>query len=156
MKARLDLIESRLKRTVIKAPFKGFILSGDLSQRMGASVDKGEVLFEVAPLDDYRIILEVNERNIADIKEGQRGQMIISALPNEKFAFVIEKITPISSAKEGLNYFEVEARPESVSERFRPGMEGVGKIYVDRRKLISIWTRNMWEWFILWKWSWWP
>ncbi|MBN2061919.1 MAG: HlyD family efflux transporter periplasmic adaptor subunit [Deltaproteobacteria bacterium] len=155
-KARLELMESRLERTVIQAPFKGLVLSGDLSQRLGGSVEKGEVLFEVAPLEEYRVILEVDERRIADVKKGQKGQIILSALPNDKFAFVIEKVTPISNAKEGLNYFRVEARPETISERFRPGMEGVGKIHVDRRKLISIWTRNLREWLILWKWSWLP
>ena len=65
----------------------------------------------MAPLDDYRIILEVDERGIDDVKKGQRGQMILSALPNKKFGFVIEKLIPISNAKEGRNYFKVEARP---------------------------------------------
>lgn len=155
-KSRLDLAESRLNRTVITAPFKGLVISGDLSQRLGGSVEKGEVLFEVAPLDDYRVILEVDERRIVDVKMGQQGRIILSALPNEKFGFVVEKITPISNAKEGLNYFRVEARPLKISKRFRPGMEGVGKIHVERRRLISIWTQNVREWFTVWKWSWWP
>ena len=154
--ARLDLVESQLERTRIVAPFKGIILSGDLSQRLGGAVQKGEVLFEIAPLETYRVILQVDERRIADIREGQQGHMILSALPNEHFEFVVEKITPITTAKEGLNYFRVEARLKTSSDRLRPGMEGVGKIKVDRRKLIAIWTRDIREWLRLWIWSWWP
>jgi multidrug resistance efflux pump len=154
--AKLSLVESQLERTQISAPFKGIVLSGDLSQRLGGSVEKGEVLFEVAPLDVYRIILQVDEHRIADVKVGQRGSMILSSLPNEYFDFVVEKITPLTTAKEGLNYFRVEARLDRVSESLRPGMEGVGKISVDQRKLISIWTRGLKDWLRLKIWSWWP
>ncbi len=154
--ARLELTESQLERTVLRSPFKGLVLNGDLSQRLGGSVSKGEILFEVAPLDKYRIILEVDERRIADVSAGQKGQMILSALPNESVEFVIEKITPITKAEEGLNYFRVEAVPSGVPDRMRPGMEGIGKIYVDRRNLFSIWTRNMREWFKIKAWEYLP
>lgn len=154
--ARLELTESQLKRTVITAPFKGLVLSGDLSQRLGGAASKGEILFEIAPLDRYRIILEVDERRITDLSVGQQGVMIISALPDDKIDFTVEKITPITMAKEGLNYFRVEAVPSVVVDRLRPGMEGVGKIYVDRRNLFSIWTRNMREWFKLKAWEYLP
>ncbi len=154
--ARLNLVESQLERTRIIAPFRGIVLSGDLSQRLGGSTEKGEILFEVAPLDEYRIILEVDERRIADVKVGQRGHMILSALPHDRFDFVINRVTPISTAEEGLNFFRVEARPETISERLRPGMTGIGKIYVGRQKLIYVWTRDLREWLRIWVWSWWP
>lgn len=154
--ARLNLTESQLKRTTLVAPFKGIVLSGDLSQRLGGAIGKGEVLFEIAPLDEYRIILEVDERRITDVSVGQQGWMILSALPNEKMGFIVEKITPITTAREGLNYFRVEAKPSTVIDRLRPGMEGIGKIYVDRKNLFSIWTRNMREWFKLKAWEYWP
>jgi multidrug resistance efflux pump len=154
--AQLNLVESQLERTRITAPFRGIVLSGDLSQRLGGSAEKGEVLFEVAPLDAYRVILKVDERRIADIRTGQHGYMILSALPHDRFDFVIDRITPIAMAEEGLNYFRVEATPETVTERIRPGMTGIGKIYVERQKLIYIWTRDIREWLRMWIWSWWP
>jgi multidrug resistance efflux pump len=154
--AQFDLAENRIEKARILAPFRGIVLTGDLSQRLGGSTEKGEVLFEVAPLDAYRIILEVDERRIADIKEGQRGHMILSALPRDRFDFLVERITPISVAKEGLNFFRVEAVPEDISERLRPGMTGIGKIYVGREKLFYVWTRELREWLRLWVWSWWP
>jgi hypothetical protein len=154
--AQLEMVKSQIERTRITAPFRGIVLSGDLSQRLGGSAEKGEVLFEIAPLDSYRIILEIDERNIADIKTGQAGHMILSSLPRERFEFIVEKITPISTAKDGMNYFRVEAGPKEISERLRPGMTGVGKIYVGRLKLIDVWTRDMRDWLRLKVWSWWP
>lgn len=154
--AQLRLVEGQLDRTRILAPFQGIVLSGDLRQRLGGAVEKGEVLFEVAPLDAYRIILEVDERRIADVGKGQRGTMVLAALPHDRFDFVVDKITPIATAREGRNHFRVEARPITLSERFRPGMEGVGKIHVDRRNHFSIWTRDFREWVQLGLWRWLP
>jgi multidrug efflux pump subunit AcrA (membrane-fusion protein) len=154
--AQLELVESELKRTRITAPFKGIVLSGDLSQRLGGSTEKGEVLFEIAPLESYRIILEIDERHIADVKPGQQGRVILSSLSDEGFGFVVEKITPISNAKEGKNYFRVEAALKDASERLRPGMTGVGKIYVGRRKLIDVLTGDLRDWVRLKVWSWRP
>ena len=153
--ARLDLVESQLERTRITAPFKGIVISGDLSQRLGGSVEKGEILFEVSPMDAYRVILEIDERRIADVMTGQRGHIILSALPYDKFDIEVAKITSISTPKEGRNYFRIEAMPENISASLRPGMEGIGKIRVDRRNLFSIWTKDLREWLRLKLWHWW-
>ena len=153
--AQLDLTEIKLQRINIRAPFDGVLLSGDLSQKLGSVIEQGEVLFEIAPLTGYRLILQVNESEIAHVKEGQRGVLVLSALP-DSFGFAVRKITPISAAIEGKNSFRVEANLDKVSGKFRPGMEGIGKISVDRRKLISIWTLKLRNWLRLWVWSWWP
>jgi hypothetical protein len=77
-------------------------------------------------------------------------------MPGEAFAFVVAKITPVSIAKEGRNYFRVEGRLDQVSPHLRPGMEGIGKITVDRRKLIWVWTHEAVNWLRLQLWRWWP
>lgn len=154
--AQIELIESQLGRTRIVAPFDAIVLKGDLTQRLGAMVEQGEVLFEVAPLDAYRVILEVDESRIADVQLQQKGVLVLTSLPDAKFNFTVEKVTPVSTAQDGGNFFRVEAQLAETELRLRPGMEGVGKIGVDRRKLISIWTRSMLEWLRLWFWKWWP
>ena len=154
--AQLDLVQSQLKRTTLAAPFAGIVVSGDLSQRIDGSVEQGEVLFELAPLNSYRVILQVDEYRIAEVRKGQRGALVLPALMDRNFAFEIEKITPISSQKEGKNYFRVEAKLIKTSDVLRPGMEGIGKISVDRRRLISIWTRDLTDWIRMKVWYWWP
>ena len=154
--AQLSLLNEQLARTRMVAPFHGIVMKGDLSQSLGAPVERGQVLFEVAPLESYRVIVEVDERDITDIAVGQRGELILPSMPGDLFPLVIDKITPVSTAKEGRNYFRVEARLENGSERLRPGMGGVGKISIDRRKLIWIWTHEAIDWLRLKLWAWWP
>jgi hypothetical protein len=43
-----------------------------------------------------------------------------------------------------------------VSERLRPGMEGVGKVAIGERRLIWIWTHKLIDWVRLAFWSWMP
>ena len=65
-------------------------------------------------------------------------------------------ITPVLTAKEGRNYFRVEAQVQKVSNRLRPGMEGVGKVEIGKRRLIWIWTHEMVYWVRLKLWFWLP
>jgi len=154
--AELALVEDHLSRTEILAQFDGFVVTGDLSQSIGAPVERGQVLFEVAPLDVYRIILQLDERDMANISVGQAGHIALSAFPSEPMPFTINKITPVSIAKEGRNYFRVEAALEREAANLRPGMEGISKVKVDRRLLLWIWTHEALDWARLLLWSWWP
>lgn len=154
--AQIALIDEQLVRAKIVAPFDGVVMSGDLSQLLGAPTERGQVLFEMAPLDAYRVIVQVDERDINNVAVGQVSVLLLPSMSGESFPFEITKITPVSTAKEGRNYFRVEGSLTESSDRLRPGMEGIGKITVDRRKLIWIWTHEMGDWCRLQFWRWMP
>jgi RND family efflux transporter MFP subunit len=152
--AQIRLIDEKLSRAKLLAPFDGLVVSGDLSQSIGAAKQRGAVLFEIAPLDSYRVILEVDESQVSDVKPGQHGQLLTTSLLDEPLDFVINKITPVAEASG--NSFRVEARVESASARLRPGMEGVGKIDIETRRLIWVWSRALRDWWRLSTWRWLP
>lgn len=154
--SEVALLDDQLAHTRVVAPFDGIVVTGDLSQSLGSPVEKGKVLYEVAPLDHYRIVLEVDERDIADVQVGQRGQLLLSAFPTETIDLAVEKVTPVSTAREGRNFFRVEAALDRPHARLQPGMEGAGKIEVDRRRLVWIWTHQVIDWIRLAVWSWMP
>ncbi len=154
--AQIALLDEQLARVKLTSPFDGIVVSGDLSQSVGASVTRGEELFQIAPLDAYRVILEVDEGDIADLAAGQAGSLLLSSIPEDPLAFTVERITPVAEAREGRNYFRVEARLDRVSERLRPGMEGIAKTRVEERLLIWIWTRKFLDWLRLSLWTWMP
>jgi len=155
-KAQVALLNEQIARTKIAAPFDGVIVTGDLSQSLGAPVQRGQVLFQMAPLDSYRVILQVDERDIASVVIGQRGQLVLSGSPNEPLPFEVRRITPVSTTAEGRNYFRVEAQLDGAPERLRPGLEGVGKIEVDQQLLVWIWTHQAVDWMRLKIWNWLP
>jgi multidrug efflux pump subunit AcrA (membrane-fusion protein) len=141
----------------VTAPFDGVLVSGDLTQALGAPLERGQVLFEIAPLDAYRIVLQVDEHKVADVALGQRGELVLSSMPNQRYPFAVKTITPVSAAKEGRNYFRIEARLDAVAgSSLRPGMEGIAKISVEDRHLVWIWTRDLVNWIRLKVWAWTP
>jgi RND family efflux transporter MFP subunit len=155
--AQIELIEEQLARTRVTAPFDAVIVTGDLSQSLGAPVERGDVLFQVAPLDSYRVILKVDERDVSDVNVGQIGTLVLSSHPNEKLMIEVTKVTPVAIAAEGTNYFVIEAQfSEGPSQLLRPGMEGVGKVNIEPRRLIWIWTYKIVHWVRMFVWSWWP
>lgn len=153
-RAQMDLLAEQLARASITAPLDGIVVSGDLSQALGSAVKRGQTLFEVAPLNAYRVILEVDESDITGIEEGHRGELMLTALPGQVFPLVITHLTPVTSSREGRSFFRVEANVEQVSDKLRPGMEGIGKIAIGQRKLIWQWTHKMVDWLRLSVWSW--
>jgi RND family efflux transporter MFP subunit len=154
--AQLALVEGKLARAQIRAPFRGIVVSGDLSQQLGAPVETGKVLFEVAPLDGYRVVLQVDERDLRYVAQGQGGQLVLTGLSGQAFPVAVSKITPVASAQDGRNVFRVEAAVTDPAARLRPGMEGVAKLSVEETSLVWIWTRSLVDWVRISLWTWLP
>jgi RND family efflux transporter MFP subunit len=151
--AQLQLVEQQLKRTTLVAPFSGLVVKGDLSQSLGSPIERGEVLYEVAPMNNYRVILKVDDRDIGLVAPDQKGQLKLSGLPNQAIDIIIKRLTPVATSGEGRNYFRVEAIMSNQSDLMRPGMEGVAKIEIGSKKLLWIWTRRLVEWLQLFTWN---
>jgi multidrug efflux pump subunit AcrA (membrane-fusion protein) len=132
------------------------VISGDLSQSIGAPVRRGDTLFELAPLNDYRVELAVPEQQVASVQPGQHGSLVVASLPDQSFGFTVERTTPVASSHDGRMVFQVDAKLDDQSHRLRPGMEGVGKIDAGRARLVWIWTRSLLDWARLAAWQWLP
>ena len=155
--AQLALAEERLSRATLVAPFDGVVVSGDLSQQLGSPVETGRLLFEVAPLQGYRVMMQVDDREIARLQTGQRGVVVLSGMPQHRLPITVRRIAPVATQQDGQNLFTVEAVIDgSVPAGLRPGMEGVGKVAIGERSLLWIWTHGFVDWLRLSLWRWLP
>lgn len=154
--AQYALMTDRISRVQVTAPFDGVIISGDLSQLIGSPVELGKQLFEIAPLESYRVVLQVDETEMRHVAVGQQGQLMISGIVGDPIPLNVSKITPMATARDGHNFFRVEANLERVPAHLRPGMEGVGKISVGDRRLWWVLTHSTADWMRLTLWNWLP
>jgi Barrel-sandwich domain of CusB or HlyD membrane-fusion/GAF domain len=154
--SQLALAEEKLSRARILAPFDGIVVSGDLSQMLGSPVERGKLLFEIAPLNSYRLIIHVDERDVRYVAMGQSGTIAFAGVPWTPLRMILSKITPVTVAEEGRNSFRIEARLTEPSANLRPGMEGVAKIETGQRSMVWIWTRAVVEWLRLVAWKYLP
>ena len=158
--AQQALVEEKLRRSHIVAPMDGVIVSGDLSQQIGSPMEQGKKLFEISPLDRYRVILQVEEHDIRQVQAGQPGLLRMTGLAHQPIDFNVSKITPVASTDEGKNVFRVEAElrpaPGQALPDLRPGMEGVGKITTAEQPLGWILGHKLLDWLRLQLWNWMP
>ncbi|MGB5614103.1 MAG: HlyD family efflux transporter periplasmic adaptor subunit, partial [Sedimenticolaceae bacterium] len=155
-RAGLALIEDKLARTELRAPLDGLVISGDWSRSLGVPVSRGELLFEIAPLDDYRLAIQVSDREIAGLAAGQQGELILSALPRQPLHLSVTDITTLAAEEPGEPTFRVEAELAGDAPELRPGMEGVAKITVGEHRRWWIWTHALTDWLRLQFWRWLP
>ena len=153
--AQLDLVDTRLQRGRLVAPFDGLVVQGDLSQQLGAPVRQGDALMTLAPGDRFRIIVEVDERDIAQVRVGQTGTLALTALPWQTLPLRVARISPVAKAVEGRNVFEVEAALPDRPADLRPGLQGHAQIDAGRAANGWRWTRRLVETARLALWAWW-
>lgn len=151
--AQLALIDNQLDRLALKTPFDGIVVAGDLSQSLGAPVKRGDVLFEVARAGHYELLLEIDERDIADVTAGQAGRVLLSSLPRQPLRFRVELVTPVARTIDGRHFFEVRASLTDTIAELSPGMTGVANVDVEWRSLGWIWFHRAWHWlrFLSWR-----
>ena len=153
--AELELVELKLERSQIKAPLSGIIVSGDLSQSLGIPLKRGEELFKIAPLDSYRVMLQVDERAIADVQVGQTGHLRLAGYPHLEHTLKVKRILPMTTTFEGSYLFSIEAELLERDEYLRPGLQGVAKIDAGKRSLLWLATHRVIDWLKLQLWRWW-
>jgi multidrug efflux pump subunit AcrA (membrane-fusion protein) len=146
------LIEEKLDRTELRAPLDGLVISGDWSRSLGVPVSRGDLMFQIAPLDRYRVAVQVSDRDIAGFDIGQQGELILSALPRAPIAFHVAAISALAADEVAEPAFRVEGTLETRPDGLRPGMQGVAKITLGERPRWWVWTHGLTDWLRLQLW----
>ncbi|MDH3989131.1 MAG: efflux RND transporter periplasmic adaptor subunit [Gammaproteobacteria bacterium] len=116
--ARLRSAESRLSKTVIRAPFDGFI--GLRRINVGDYATIGQELVNVVRLDPLRVDFSVPETLLSRIQPGQKISVTVGAFRGEVFEGEVTAIDPqIDVAGHSM---AVRARLPNPDLRLRPGL----------------------------------
>lgn len=81
--AQISTLETRLDRLVVRAPTDGVVLTEEIERLPGRLVRQGEILFEVAEIDDWRVQLFVGEQDVYEIEAGDPAKIEIIAFQSE-------------------------------------------------------------------------
>ncbi|MBW1699847.1 MAG: HlyD family efflux transporter periplasmic adaptor subunit [Deltaproteobacteria bacterium] len=144
--AEIRLLEQNIGQAKLVAPITGWIISEDLRRQIGAPIEKGKILFEIASIESLRAELYVPEEFIADVKKGQKGELASVGHPEQRIGFIVERINPMADVVNHRNVFKVRARLLEQRQWMRPGMEGIAKITAGRKRYIWIASRRLVNW----------
>lgn len=145
--AQIDLLEFKLEHVKLTSPIDGVVLTGDLERAHGMPVQRGQVLFEVAPLDEMVLEVAVPDADAAYVEPDQQGEFSLQARPEQTIDFAVKRIRPQAEVRDEKNTFVIEADVTNDERWLRPGMEGTAKIGIDDRPIGWILTRGIVNWF---------
>lgn len=144
--AKLQVLDYRLARTEIRAPFTGVIVEGDLKERLSSPTQVGEVLMRIVEIKDTYAELQVDERDIHFLEKGMDGEMAFTSRPEEKFGVALAQYEPVAVIKETGTYFRVRVNvSETPKDWWRPGMSGVCKVEIGKRSVAWVYFHRTWE-----------
>lgn len=152
--AGLDKLKLRLKHAEIKAQEDGIVVEADTQKLLGTPVSKGDLLMKVARIESMYFRIKISERDIKEIKKGASGRVLLLSRPDDVIPVIVEKTIPMAEVdpREG-NVFILKARVEEDPRQWwRPGMSGVAKIEVGKRRIAWILTHRIVDFFRMFFW----
>ena len=142
-KARVDLKEARMNLAYadIRAPISGVVMLRQVE--VGDMVHPNQEVFAVADLEPLLVRIQVPEKRMHQIREGQEARIIIDSLPDRRFAGKVRMISPLVGRDSGTVKVTLEV-PEKLGH-LKPGMfarveiiteQHIGALIIPKKALI--------------------
>jgi len=116
--AALALVEARLAKTAIKAPFSGVI--GLRSVSVGDYVKEGADIVNLESIDPLKVDFRVPEVYMRQIKAGQALEVTLDAYPGKTFEGRVFAVNPLLDAAG--RAVVIRAQVKNADASLRPGM----------------------------------
>jgi len=114
-------------RVPVRSPIAGTVLTANVS--VGERVDPGQSLFHVGDLDEIWLMLDVYERDLAAVREGQTVRFSVEAYPDQVFEGPVAQVG---------DWIEPDARTVEVrvvvpnpDHKLKPNMFATAELSVD-------------------------
>ena len=130
----LAIIEERLTKTEVRAPFDCTVLTRPVSIGQAVSgsggFNSGTEVLTIADLNSMIINAQVNQADVPRLKVGQPVEVTIEAVPGLIATGVVERISPQASIKNNIKGYPARVVLKNVDPRVLPGMTASVKIPV--------------------------
>ena len=98
-KANLLVAQARLDHTVIRSPADGTLIARAVE--VGDTVQPGKQLMALAPVGETQVVVQIDEKNLAQLAIGQKAMGSADAFPGQRFAAEVFYINPGIDSQRG-------------------------------------------------------
>jgi multidrug efflux pump subunit AcrA (membrane-fusion protein) len=130
-RASLASVERRIEEAVIRAPADGFVLRGEVRDRVGAHVPSGASLVEFVPNGSLRLLLEIHEHDVLHVGAGAPVEFRPNARPDLTLALAVDRVRPAAEMRSAESVFIAEVALDRVEPWMLAGVEGVARVSGD-------------------------
>src|SRR2546423_2297077 len=130
----LAIIEERLTKTEVRAPFDCTILTRPVSIGQAVSgsggFNSGTEVLTIADLNSMVINAQVNQADVPRLKADQTVEVTVEAVPGLRITGIVERLSPQATIRNNIKGYPARIVLKNVDERVRPGMTANVKIPV--------------------------
>ncbi len=94
---KLNLIEDRITKSTIVAPFDGFVAAEFIE--VGAWINRGDPIVEVIQIDEVEIQAPVTAEAVVSLRLGDVVRVEFPELPEELLTGTIDRIVPVAASR---------------------------------------------------------
>lgn len=123
--------QTNLGYATITSPIDGVVLSKSVEegQTVASSFSTPELFVIAQDLTDMRVIADIDEADIGDVKEGQRVTFTVDAFPDDVFNGSITQVRQQATTESNVVTYEVVISAPNKDMKLKPGLTANVTIY---------------------------
>jgi GAF domain-containing protein/biotin carboxyl carrier protein len=152
LRREVALLDQELALTTVRAPVAGTVLTPRVEERVGSSLNEGDLLLQLGRTDSLELELGVEQRDILRVRSGQAVRLRLDALPQRTFEGAVTSVAllPITGP-DGVHY-QVRAVVPNTAGLLRPEMAAHARVLTDPASAATRILRGPVRWVRL---AWW-
>lgn len=136
--AALALARSQLENATITAPVSGVVAA--VPVQVGQTVSPGVPVATIVSMDRVKIKLNVPEKDVVHLKEGQEVKVRVASLKGKEFTGKLASLAPAADAR--TRSFLGEVTLENSGYELKPGMFAEVELATETRKGVVVVPQN--------------
>jgi len=132
--------QTNLGYATITSPIDGVVLSKSVEegQTVAASFNTPELFTIAQDLTDMRVIADIDEADIGDIRVGERVEFTVDAYPDDTFQGSVTQVRQVATTESNVVTYEVVISAPNADLKLKPGLTANVTIYT--RELNNVLT----------------
>jgi putative peptide zinc metalloprotease protein len=158
IEAQRVYLREQLELVRVVSPISGVITTPKLKEKLGQHMNKGDLIAQVHQLHSVTAEIPISEKEIADVRVGERLVLKARAYPEHSFYGQVTAIAPTATKDDngsGVHTILVTTTIDNAAFLLKPEMTGNAKVLCGRRRIVDLMTRRFARYIRVEFWSWW-
>ncbi|MEO8089712.1 MAG: GAF domain-containing protein [Gemmatimonadales bacterium] len=155
LRQELQLLDEEIGLTSMRAPIAGTVLTPHLQERVGASLEEGDLLLTVGRIDSLELEFGVDQRDVSRVRPGQQIRLRVDALPQRTFAGRVTSVGQLPADSGPVVHYPVRASVSNEDGILKPQMAAHARVLTDPASAIDRLVRAPARWLRLFWWKLW-
>jgi multidrug efflux pump subunit AcrA (membrane-fusion protein) len=151
LRQELALLDEQLGYTTVRAPVAGVVLTPHVNEKVGESLDEGDLLLTIGRTDTLELEFGVDQQDIGRVQQGQEVRLRVDALPQRTFVGRVTSIGQLPADSGAAVHYPVRASVANPNGVLKPQMAAYARVLtapasaMDRLlRAPARWARLLW------------